>query len=226
METKESKIHHYLVTNINKGVFKENERIPTEYELMKMFDCSKMTIRKVIEKLKNNEAVYSIRGSAVFVSPFNSEFIFKSLSSKLEITNVKIIPSTLEIPKELTKNYIGVYSGKEFKNTVCYIKIYFKKVVPIAYSINWINNKDFYYSKNKLKSLKYNIFDEKRFYKIISLIKTLPGTEEDAKYFQHNFDYIPTKYTYYFDKSNKATFVRITRINPIYFSSVEKLNKL
>lgn len=63
-EEVEESIINWAVT----AKFKPHEKIPTESELMKMFNVSRHTIRKAIGDLVSMEYVYRIQGSGIYIS--------------------------------------------------------------------------------------------------------------------------------------------------------------
>ncbi|MEN6315269.1 MAG: GntR family transcriptional regulator [Clostridiaceae bacterium] len=57
-----------LIEKIKSGDFKENEQIPTEAELCKMFNISKAPVRQALTELESENYIYKIRGKGSFVS--------------------------------------------------------------------------------------------------------------------------------------------------------------
>lgn len=57
-----------LIKQIEKGVFKPSERIPTEMELSKRYKLNRHTVRQAIERLENEGFVYKIKGKGTFVA--------------------------------------------------------------------------------------------------------------------------------------------------------------
>jgi len=47
----------------------ENQKIPSENELCKLYSVSRTTIRKALKLLENQNLIYSVKGSGTFVSP-------------------------------------------------------------------------------------------------------------------------------------------------------------
>lgn len=62
------KITAYLRDRIYNGDLKPGDRLPTEMELAKQFQVSRITSKRALEELKNSGLVYSIRGSGTYVS--------------------------------------------------------------------------------------------------------------------------------------------------------------
>lgn len=57
-----------LVKQIEKGVFRPSELIPTEMELSKRYKLNRHTVRQAIERLEDEGFVYRIRGKGTFVA--------------------------------------------------------------------------------------------------------------------------------------------------------------
>ena len=88
----------YILDKINKGEWPSNFKLPTEGAIMKKLNVSKMTIRKTMDRLKEKEVIYSIRGSGSYVSPFHQNSKFKSLRKQLKANKVSYLPSTSKMP--------------------------------------------------------------------------------------------------------------------------------
>ncbi len=62
-------ISHFLREQISNGFLKGNEKIPSEVELSKMFNVSRMTARKGIETLVAENILYQVSRMGTFVVP-------------------------------------------------------------------------------------------------------------------------------------------------------------
>ncbi|WP_297439100.1 GntR family transcriptional regulator [uncultured Clostridium sp.] len=65
--SKALKIASDLERKIHKGVYTEGDKLPTEMQLCDMYDVSRMTIRKALEKLIEHGWLYRIQGSGNYV---------------------------------------------------------------------------------------------------------------------------------------------------------------
>ena len=65
--SKTLKIASDLERKIHKGVYTEGDKLPTEMQLCDMYDVSRMTIRKALEKLIEHGWLYRIQGSGNYV---------------------------------------------------------------------------------------------------------------------------------------------------------------
>lgn len=57
-----------LLQKINLGIYKADDKLPSEAEIMKQFSVSRVTVRKALSELKKNKVVYSNTKNGTFVS--------------------------------------------------------------------------------------------------------------------------------------------------------------
>lgn len=74
-------VYEYLHTQIIQGVYKQNQKIPSESELIKMFGVSRITIRQGLSKLQSEGLIFKSHGRGAFVSP---PVISQSLENSLQ----------------------------------------------------------------------------------------------------------------------------------------------
>lgn len=75
-------IKQHIFQNIETGVWPENERVPSENELAELFNVSRMTARRALQELTDENVLFRTKGSGTFVASF------KAQSSLLEIKNI------------------------------------------------------------------------------------------------------------------------------------------
>src|SRR6056297_1996333 len=63
-----SQISQWLRSQIEEGVFEPEEKLPSENELAKKFDVSRVTIRRALQSLESDEVIYRCQGLGSFVS--------------------------------------------------------------------------------------------------------------------------------------------------------------
>lgn len=63
-----SQISQWLRNQIDKGVYEADEKLPSENELAKKFDVSRVTIRRALQSLENESIIYRCQGLGSFVS--------------------------------------------------------------------------------------------------------------------------------------------------------------
>jgi len=75
-------IKQYICENIESGEWPQNAKVPSENELTKKFDVSRMTARRALQELTEQGILVRSQGAGTFVATF------KSQSSLLEIRNI------------------------------------------------------------------------------------------------------------------------------------------
>lgn len=161
MIDKKSRIPFYLqveedlLKKIEDGIYKEEQKIPSEEELCNYYDVSRPTIRQSIKELLNEGRLIIKKGKGTFVvkkkfeslliysiPSFYDELMQKKIPFKDKIISSEIIKPTIEIAKILkikTSDYvihhnrIRYTNGEPLYNTRSYI---IKKFCP-----NLINEK-------------------------------------------------------------------------------------
>lgn len=63
-----SQISQWLRNQIEEGVFGPEEKLPSENELAKKFDVSRVTVRRALQSLESEEIIYRCQGLGSFVS--------------------------------------------------------------------------------------------------------------------------------------------------------------
>lgn len=63
-----SQISQWLRTSIEEGRFSPEEKLPSENELAKKFDVSRVTIRRALQSLESEKIIYRCQGLGSFVS--------------------------------------------------------------------------------------------------------------------------------------------------------------
>ena len=61
-------IKHAIMDRLERGEYEENEAIPSENQLMKEFDVSRITVRRALEELVRDGVLYRLQGKGTFVS--------------------------------------------------------------------------------------------------------------------------------------------------------------
>lgn len=209
-------LEEYIIENIQSGKWKINHKLPVETKLVEQFGISKMTVRKIIAKLREKNMLYTKEGQGVFVSSFHQYSLIKKLSDQLGADETKYIHSDIEIPDFFSKNYsneIFIDKGRRLS----YLKLYYKDGQIIAYTLNWLNNCHCKYSYNKLFNKNVDIHCNRDYETIVSINKLEPATDKSKKYLGINAGLVPTTYSYYIDKSHNIIMLRVTKVKPEHF---------
>jgi GntR family transcriptional regulator, arabinose operon transcriptional repressor len=86
------KIYHFIINQINQGLLKQGDRIPSEKALAEEFNVSRITSKKALDLLAQNKIITRIRGKGSFVAEHQAEKIEMSIhASKPIFTDSKLI---------------------------------------------------------------------------------------------------------------------------------------
>ena len=108
-------ISEKLRTDIEDGVYKPGELLPSEFDLGELFGVSRTTVRKAIANLINQGLVYTQQGKGVFVKPqqkisfslsnplsfFDAELSRQGLKADICNLNFEIVDASPEICRQL-----------------------------------------------------------------------------------------------------------------------------
>ncbi len=214
----------YIINKIDSEEWVANQRIPTESDLIEISGLSKMSVRKVLERLSEREVLYANQGKGVFVSPFFMKSKINKLSYQLNATKVTYLPSSSKIPAILLKRFDKDFEIKD-KNLITFVKLYFVGEEIVAYTINWLNNEDRKYTLKEVVSGKGNIFEERDFNKVINTHRLEETSSADKNILLTDFEYMPTTYSYYIKKNRKIVMMRVTKTKPKFYHSFEIKNR-
>ena len=66
-------VYNQILSNISNGVWKEGDKLPSENELCKLFNVSRVSIRSAMQRLKDENFILSKQGLGYFVSDPNAK---------------------------------------------------------------------------------------------------------------------------------------------------------
>jgi|LGOV01.1.fsa_nt_gb GntR family transcriptional regulator len=160
-----------LLMEINKGLLKPKEKLPTNQELAKKYHTSVVTVRKSIGILINKGYLMSIERVGIFVKEREKDLFYINFAVEgninEEITNTVIEDIHMTITRDKEKR-------KDIK-TLEIKKIYYSESMPIGYSIDALflgghYNADDIIEKTEKKIMQmmmiFNGFDVKKTLKI------------------------------------------------------------
>lgn len=149
-------IKNKLIMQINSGEFKPNTLIPSERELVDLYDVSRITIRKAIDLLVQEDYLYKMPGKGTYVKEkvqIENLVALKSLTQMLKDMGlnpiVRTISADIQIPSNFIKNTLHLLPKEQVYLTkrlievdnipVCFTKSYlvYKYVAGIEkYNLN------------------------------------------------------------------------------------------
>lgn len=217
-------LEKFILDKVDNNEWKANSKLPTEVELIEMSGLSKMSVRKVIERLREREILYASQGRGVFVSPFAKNAKIKKLTETLKATKVTYLPSSSKMPSILLQRFNDDMLIDEEK-LITFVKLYFVEEEIVAYTINWLLNNDSKYSKRQVVNGEGKIFDDGDFTKVISTHKLEETTSSDKNILLTDFEYVPTTYSYYVKKDRGIVMMRVCKTKPKFYTSFEVKNR-
>ena len=79
-----TQISQWLRQQIEEGTFRVDEKLPSENQLCQKFDVSRVTVRKALQTLENEQLIYRSQGLGSFVSDRRSRQSFIQLTDFVE----------------------------------------------------------------------------------------------------------------------------------------------
>jgi phosphonate metabolism transcriptional regulator PhnF len=151
-----------LIKQIEKGIFKPSEQIPTEMELSKRYKLNRHTVRQAIERLENEGFVYKMKGKGTFVA--NTKISYK-VSRKTQFTT-SILDVGLSPDARLLDSY-EISAGRELsgklnikssdKATVLEI-VRFVNKIPFCHTTSFLSLDRFPDIQNHIKG-SFSLYD-------------------------------------------------------------------
>lgn len=168
------KLYEFLKEKI---LNKELTKLPSERELSKILNVSRLTITKVYEKLKNDGLIYSKKGSGYFIN-FDSLYFVQSRKERAYL----LINSLIDTLLKENFNFTDI---KNLFNSILSFKELNSEEINVAFID--CNPESFFIINKQLKELfKINLF----FYPVINFHKE--KIEDFLNKLKNNFDFIIT----------------------------------
>lgn len=136
-----------LIKQVEEGVLKPSEQIPTEMELSKRYKLNRHTVRQAIERLKNEGFVYTIKGKGTFVA--NTKISYK-VSKKTRFTT-SILDVGLSPEARLLDSY-EISAGRELSRK---LNIKSSDKVTVLEILRFVNKMPFCHTTSFLSSDKF-----------------------------------------------------------------------
>ncbi len=113
-------IENYIVECIHDSRYPQGMLIPSEEEFCRMFQTSRMTVRKATNNLISRGMLHSIKGKGTFVSKFNFEKTMNSVTGWRDTmlaagyrTKTKVLRLEKDICDEKIAKYLNIPVGAE-----------------------------------------------------------------------------------------------------------------
>lgn len=150
MKSNEHPIFRQIIERINAGIesgeFARGDVIPSEPELCRQFDTTRMTVRRAIDALVNDGKLYRVQGKGTFVSQFELDktyqkqgFTSNMLSLGLHPSSTVLYAGECEAP-EVIRNHLELEPTEPM---FCLTRIRMADLEPIAIERIWLSLKRF-----------------------------------------------------------------------------------
>lgn len=133
------KMMQALIHKIEIGALKENDKLPSEQELGKQFNISRITVRKALEELQNRNFIYKKQGQGSFVlerKKRNKNYRYLRIEDKIQEMGAKASSKILEFNIIADKHFLNI-KEKMNLDTADYLyeikKLYFADGQRIMY---------------------------------------------------------------------------------------------
>lgn len=214
-------IAEQLNADIKKGVYRTNDKLPCERELIQRFQVSRMTVRGALDHLINQGVLYRLSGKGAFVAPqvFHRSAVVRSFTSVMEEAGLQASNKLLFLglvmpPFEVSAAFHINARKKVYKLTRLRMADNQAMAYEVAYlpPENFPGLEEFDFSKSSLYRVMEEAYEEKVFYvqEEVSAVhvkgeiaRELYGVEEDIALlingvsYNHSQEIIEFCYSYY-----------------------------
>lgn len=149
MELKEGtplhkQISDWLKHEIDSGALAADEKLPSENELAQKFDVSRVTVRRALQTLENDQLIYRCQGLGSFVTDqrtHQSFSILNDFTEELAGSGMKASSNVLSFTHENIEGRSEILSYLDIENKQVALKIERVRLgdgEPIAYDVTWM----------------------------------------------------------------------------------------
>ena len=149
MELKEGvplhkQISDWLKSEIESGSLEANEKLPSENELSDKFDVSRVTVRRALQTLENDQMIYRCQGLGSFVTDnrtHQSFSILNDFSEELEGSGMEASSRVIAFGHEDIEERSDLLSYLDIQSKKTAVKLERIRLgddKPVAYDITWM----------------------------------------------------------------------------------------
>lgn len=131
-----------IAEKIDNDEFPQGEAIPSERELMALFNVSRITIRKAIEELEQEGYLYKVQGKGTYIKDdTKNQDLISITSCTQDVINLGMVPSrkilvNQVIPADKKRQHKLNLAGNE--KVFCLSRIYYANGEPINYTTTFL----------------------------------------------------------------------------------------
>jgi GntR family transcriptional regulator len=135
-------ISDWLSKQIQDGILKKNEKLPSENELSDTFEVSRVTVRRALQTLENEQLIYRCQGLGSFVSDHRAHHSLaqlKDFSEELAGSGLQASSEVISLGQEkVSEEIASILNIKEGAIVVKLERVRLGSGQPIAYDITWL----------------------------------------------------------------------------------------
>jgi GntR family transcriptional regulator len=135
-------ISDWLREQIEEGSLKKNEKLPSENEMSDTFDVSRVTVRRALQTLENEQLIYRCQGLGSFVSDHRTHQSFaqlKDFNEELSGSGLQASSKVISLGQEKVSEEIASFLNiKENSIVVKLERVRLGNGQPIACDVTWL----------------------------------------------------------------------------------------
>lgn len=137
-----TQISKWLRQKIEDGVYETDEKLPSENELTDKFDVSRVTVRRALQTLENEQLIYRSQGLGSFVKGNRSHQSFVRLTDFVEDMKRSGMEASSEVvnmkPTSVSKQISSTLKIEADKTVIRLDRLRLGDGKPIAFDITWL----------------------------------------------------------------------------------------
>lgn len=139
-----TQISEWLRSRITDGQYEADQKLPSENDLCEKFDVSRVTIRRALQTLENEDLIYRCQGLGSFVADHRTHHSFSTLndfSEELTESGMKASSKLLSFTQKDISDQHGILSALKMENKSRAVEIERIRLgdgQPLAYDITWL----------------------------------------------------------------------------------------
>lgn len=162
-----------LIDNITQGAYSDTNMLPTEAELVEVYNCSRVTIRQALKNLEYKGYIYKVQGSGSFIrnkSMMQGDPSIKSDSQNLidhgKTTTTKVIAFNVVKANKKNAEILGIKLGDNIyyierviyleNQPIIFEKSYMSVEMHPEISIKYLEDSKYKYAKNHNFNIQYS----------------------------------------------------------------------
>ena len=137
-----TQISQWLRQQIEDGVFQVDEKLPSENQLCQKFDVSRVTVRKALQTLENEQLIYRSQGLGSFVNDRRSRQSFIQLTDFVEDMRRAGLEASSSVtrfqPVSVTEKVATVLNVDSASKVLRLDRLRMGDGQPIAFDFTWL----------------------------------------------------------------------------------------